>query len=299
MGSIVVSWDLVIVILIFTAILLTLIGVVGLKRNLKDRTAALLLICYAVVFVLFFLQMTHPEILFRPPPVSTINILERGVQNFNRTVSVLELREGEKLPEVIITRELLVYQANKTDRFGRTYLANYSTITITIENPNNVSLKNLLIKESIPEEVAKEISELVFGGEKPMNTSMEIENQSASELAGVSRIGLGGIRRSVKEIRFVGNDTVKSQKKSIVVQWIFDNLDPGQKKTVNYTVEKQLTKDVLANYTSPDVIAEKAVTPPPQPIFTIEKVDLKYILAVIVLIIIIVVIYTQFIMPHN
>ena len=48
---------------------------------------------------------------------------------------------------------------------------------------------------------------------------------------------------------------------SVVVTWLFDNIEPGETKSVSYTVEKELGEEVLDEFEAPQVVAAGAGLP--------------------------------------
>ncbi|PIO06472.1 hypothetical protein COT29_00745 [Candidatus Micrarchaeota archaeon CG08_land_8_20_14_0_20_59_11] len=116
--------------------------------------------------------------------------------------------------DVTIWREMNTYNITTTDRFGRKVTKNYSTFKVTIKNTGNVSLKNVLLKERLPGAVAQRPDELMNFTVPPSGF----------------------------------------EEGSVVVTWLFDNMNPGEEKEVSYTVEKQLDKQVLDEFEAPQVV---------------------------------------------
>jgi hypothetical protein len=91
----------------------------------------------------------------------------------------------------------------------------YSTITLFLRNDQASPLRDFFLKEHVPDSVAQLPAELL-------------------------------------------NFTVVPnafEKGSVVVSWLFDNIEPGETKVVSYTVEKELDEDVLDEFESPRVVA--------------------------------------------
>ena len=116
--------------------------------------------------------------------------------------------------DVTVWREMNTYNITTTDRFGKKVVKNYSTFKVTIKNNGNVSLKNILLKERLPGAVAQRPDELMNFTVPP-----------------------SGFEQG-----------------SVVVTWLFDNVDPGEEKEVSYTVEKELDKQVLNEFEAPQVV---------------------------------------------
>jgi len=93
----------------------------------------------------------------------------------------------------------------------------YTTVTLYIENKGNASISNFLLKEHLPEAVASSPSELFNFTAQPY--------------------------------RF--------EKGSVVVTWLFDNIGPGEKKSVSYTVEKEIDEKTMGEYQAPQVLAQQ------------------------------------------
>ena len=127
--------------------------------------------------------------------------------------------------DVTIWREMTTYNITTTDRFGKMMVKNYSTFKVTIRNNGNASLKNVLLKERLPGAVAQRPDELMNFTVPP-----------------------SGFEQG-----------------SVVVTWLFDNVDPGETKEVSYTVEKNLDKKVLNEFEAPQVVVvqQQAATSTP------------------------------------
>ncbi|VVB67830.1 Uncharacterised protein [Candidatus Norongarragalina meridionalis] len=130
--------------------------------------------------------------------------------------------------DVTVWRELNTYNITTVDKFGKKVTKNYSTFKVTIRNNGNTSLKNVLLKEHLPGAVAQRPDELMNFTVPP--TGFE--------------------------------------QGSVVVTWLFDNVDPGEEKAVTYTVEKKLDENVLNEYEAPQVVVlqEGAATATPIPV---------------------------------
>jgi len=97
----------------------------------------------------------------------------------------------------------------------------YTTITLYLRNDARVPFKNFFLNELLPESVAK----------------------TADELVGFS----------LPPDHF--------EKGSVVVSWLFESVEPGETKSVSYTVEKKLDERVLDEYEAPRVVAAGAELP--------------------------------------
>ncbi|MEM0475865.1 MAG: hypothetical protein QW343_03660, partial [Candidatus Norongarragalinales archaeon] len=87
---------------------------------------------------------------------------------------------------------------------------------LTIQNKGNQSVSNVLVAEYIPDIVALEPG--------------EVFNYSVAP-------------RSIR-------------KGSVVVEWMFDKIEPGANASVSYTVEKRLSADALKDFEAPNVVAQ-------------------------------------------
>ena len=94
-------------------------------------------------------------------------------------------------------------------------LKTYSTISLYVKNVGNNTVTNLLVKERLPESVATTPEEIVGFNVKPFGF----------------------------------------EKGSVVVNWLFENIEPGETKTVSYTVEKELNESTLGEYDSPTAVS--------------------------------------------
>ena len=130
--------------------------------------------------------------------------------------------------DVTVWREMNTYNITTIDRFGHKVVKNYSTFKVTIRNNGNTSLKNVLLKEHLPGAVAQRPDELMNFTVPP-----------------------SGFEQG-----------------SVVVTWLFDNVDPGEEKAVSYTVEKKLDEQVLNEFDAPQVVVlqQGAATATPAPV---------------------------------
>ncbi|MFH1780062.1 MAG: hypothetical protein ABH803_02870 [Candidatus Micrarchaeota archaeon] len=92
-----------------------------------------------------------------------------------------------------------------------------STITLNIKNNGNKAVTNIIVKEKLPSAVATVPEEL--------------------------------IDFSIKPLRF--------EQGSVVVDWLFENIEPEETKSVSYTVEKELDEEVLNEYEAPKVVSQQ------------------------------------------
>lgn len=91
----------------------------------------------------------------------------------------------------------------------------YSTITLFFRNNGDEAMYSFFLKEHLPEEVAETPEELVDFSISPHHF----------------------------------------EEGSVVVTWLFDNVEPGETKSVSYTVEKRLDEKILEDYDAPSVVA--------------------------------------------
>lgn len=94
---------------------------------------------------------------------------------------------------------------------------NYTTVTLFIENKGNASVSNFILKERLPEAVAQTPSELFNFTVQPYG----FENGS------------------------------------VVVEWLFDNVGPGETKSVSYTVEKKIDEKTMGEYGTPQIFSQQ------------------------------------------
>jgi len=91
----------------------------------------------------------------------------------------------------------------------------YSTITVYLRNDGSAPFQNFFLKEHLPDAVASTPGELFNFTKAPDSF----------------------------------------EQGSVVVSWLFENIEPGETKSVSYTVEKKLDERVLEDYESPPVVA--------------------------------------------
>lgn len=152
-------------------------------------------------------------------------VIESKTEVFTKEVTPMTC-EGVK--DLVYWRELRVYNVTKQDVLGRITTSYYSTITLSVENKGTQTIKNFVLAEKIPSEVAQTPGELMNFTIKP------------------SAMKVG----------------------SVVVEWMFEQVQPGEKKEVSYTVEKKLSKETLAGFEAPRVITqaiEAGAHPTPTP----------------------------------
>lgn len=143
-------------------------------------------------------------------------VIRNETRVYTRTLTPLVCEQEEI--RVTIWRELRSYNVTKTDVFGRLKTRFYSTFTVNVQNNQNVSLKNFLLKERLPESVARKPGDLFNF------TVMPYQLETGS----------------------------------VVVTWLFDNIEPNETKSVSYTVEKELGEEVLDEFEAPQVVAAGA-----------------------------------------
>ncbi|MBI4361209.1 hypothetical protein HY572_05555 [Candidatus Micrarchaeota archaeon] len=137
---------------------------------------------------------------------------------FTKTLQPLVCEAGKD--SIDITRELNVYEVEEIVAGVKT-VKHYSTITLHVKNTGNVDLKDVLVKERVPDSVAQRPEDLFNFNIPP--TSFE--------------------------------------KGSVVVTWLFDEVQAGEEKQVSYTVEKKLDEQVLNDYEPPKVLSKAAGAP--------------------------------------
>jgi hypothetical protein len=128
--------------------------------------------------------------------------------------------------ELVYWRELRVYNVTRVDSSGKTSTAYYSTITLTLRNEGSTSLYDVVVHEKIPDAIAAEPNEVI--------------NFSVAPLA--------------------------VRKGSVAIDWMFQSVAPGETKSVSYTVEKRVSKDLFDGLTAPSVAVQRAAaSPSPSP----------------------------------
>ena len=91
----------------------------------------------------------------------------------------------------------------------------YSTISLFFRNDGEESLYSFFLKEHLPEAVAETQDDIVGFSIEPHHF----------------------------------------EDGSVVVAWMFDNVEPGETRKVSYTVEKQLDEKILDDYDAPTIVA--------------------------------------------
>ncbi len=118
--------------------------------------------------------------------------------------------------DIVYWRELKVYNTSTTDASGRTKTTYYSTITLNLQNVGPNKLSGVTVLEKIPDAVARVPEEITQFSVSPKRVS----------------------------------------KGSVVVEWLFSYVEPGEKKQVSYTVQKKLDASVLNEFGAPEVVAQ-------------------------------------------
>lgn len=161
--------------------------------------------------------------------------LSAQAEKFQFEQDVVPLSCGKS---VQVWRELEVFEAQSPQ--GPVF---FSRVTLHLKNGlSGTDLKNLVLRERLPENVA----------------------QGPEELLSITP----------GQNRFLNG--------SVVVEWLFENVESGQEVTAHYTVEKKLDSGVLSEYGPPKILYEKT---PPRPVPAQSGPDLTLIaLAVAVLV---------------
>lgn len=134
-------------------------------------------------------------------------LVSSDVQVFQQSFQPLVCDQGN----LVYWRELRVYEVQENNQ-----TKTYSTITLFVKNVGSNSVKNIFVKERLPDDVAA----------------------SPADLVGFS----------VKPFAF--------EKGSVVVNWLFDSIEPGETKSVSYTVEKKLDPKALEDFDSPTAVSQ-------------------------------------------
>jgi hypothetical protein len=124
--------------------------------------------------------------------------------------------ECEGARDLMYWRELRVYNATKIDERGVKKNIFLSTFTLNIKNKGNQTVSNLLVTEHIPDIIAAEPGQVFNFSVKPVSV----------------------------------------RKGSVVVEWLFDKVDPGANQSVSYTVEKRVSADALKDLEVPNVVSQ-------------------------------------------
>ncbi len=119
-------------------------------------------------------------------------------------------------PGLVYWRELRVYNVSTVDAEGHLQTNYYSTITLNVFHNGTKPVYGVVLKEKIPSDVAL--------------LPQDVMNYSKTPLRVV--------------------------KGSVVVEWLFQEVQPGQSESVSYTVEKKLSKDSLKEFEAPKVVAQ-------------------------------------------
>ncbi|MFH0973836.1 MAG: hypothetical protein V1817_03570 [Candidatus Micrarchaeota archaeon] len=133
--------------------------------------------------------------------------------------------ECEETPGLVYWRELRVYNVSTADAEGRLQTSYYSTITLNVFHNGTQPVYGVVLKEKIPSNVAL--------------LPEDVMNYSKTPLRVV--------------------------KGSVVVEWLFDEIEPGENQNVSYTVEKKLSKEALQEFETPKVVAQSVGSAGPTP----------------------------------
>ncbi|NUN11142.1 hypothetical protein HUU53_00675 [Candidatus Micrarchaeota archaeon] len=181
----------------------------GLDRK-KHPVKTIFSITGFVLGLLLFIELLNP--LFAIQPTQTIptgaNVLYSNVQEYTQKTEPLVCDQGE----LIYWRQLRTYELDTPE--GR---KTFTTITLNVKNVGSTPVKDILVKEKLPAEVATLPEEL--------------------------------IDFNIQPLRF--------EEGSVVVTWLMDNVDPGETESRSYTVEKELDNKVLDDYDAPKVISRQ------------------------------------------
>ncbi|NYZ77775.1 hypothetical protein H0N96_00020 [Candidatus Micrarchaeota archaeon] len=118
--------------------------------------------------------------------------------------------------DVVYWRELKVFNTTTKDASGNTKTTFYSTITLNIQNVGPNKLSDVTLLEKIPDSIAR-------------------------------------VPEDITEFSITPKRVVKG---SVVVEWLFSYVEPGEKKQVSYTVEKRLDASALNDFGAPEVVAQ-------------------------------------------
>ncbi len=143
--------------------------------------------------------------------LSAAQIVYNETQVYRRTLIPVECQQGEH--NIVFWREMRAYNITTVEG-GVERVKHYTTFTLYFKNEGNQTLKDLLLKEHLPEIVAE--------------TPGDIENFSVAP---------HGFEQG-----------------SVVVTWLFENVEPGETRSVSYTVEKELDESVLDEFETPKVV---------------------------------------------
>ncbi|MFH1056596.1 MAG: hypothetical protein V1717_02260 [Candidatus Micrarchaeota archaeon] len=205
-------------------ILLVLAGVLGIIFFVKNRSGKrgkktpFLLVSLALVAAgllgSFFFQppqvsipsATQPQASVQQDLLEEAKLLSTESQVFTQTIQPLVCDQGN----LTYWRELRVYNVTRQNQ-TRTF----STVTLFVKNVGEKAVKNVVVKEKLPEQIAKTPEEI---------------------------IGF-----SVTPFAF--------EKGSVVVDWLFESIDPGETKSVSYTVEKDLEPGILGEFDAPQSVS--------------------------------------------
>jgi len=157
--------------------------------------------------------------------------------------------------DVVYWRELKVYNTSVKDASGNVKTNYYSTITLNIQNIGLNKLSGVSVVEKIPDSVARVPEDITEFSVSPKRVS----------------------------------------KGSVVVEWLFSYVEPGEKKQVSYTVEKKLDASVLNDFGAPEVVAQ-AVEGPSASSVALEQpaaagVDYSIVGLVVVIVVILALLY--------
>lgn len=157
--------------------------------------------------------------------------------------------------DIVYWRELKVYNTTVTDASSNVKTTYYSTITLNIQNVGPNKLSDVTVLEKIPDSIAR-------------------------------------VPEDITEFSVTPKRVVKG---SVVVEFLFSYVEPGEKKQVSYTVEKRLDASALNEFGAPEVVAQ-AIEGPTAPSVAPEReaaagVDYSIVGLVVVIVAIIALLY--------
>jgi len=143
--------------------------------------------------------------------LSAAQLVYNETQVYRHTLIPVECQQGEH--SIVFWREMRAYNVTTVEG-GIERIKHFTTFTLYFKNEGNQTLKDLLLKEHLPEMVAE--------------TPEDIANFSITP---------HGFEQG-----------------SVVVTWMFENVEPGETRSVSYTVEKELNESVLDEFETPKVV---------------------------------------------
>ena len=213
-------------------VVLVLSGRVGKKRKPLALVLSIALVAAGVLGSIFFapqnlsyaFQSTSSDYGYAGPvPIEQASAAELDLSNA-RLISEQTQVFTQTLQPLVCDQGNLVYW-RELKVYNVTWgntTKTYSTITLFVKNVGGTPVNNIFIKEKLPEKVAK----------------------TPDELVGFS----------VTPFAF--------EEGSVVVDFLFNNIQPQETKQVSYTVEKPLDPQVLNEYEPPKTVSANAADAP-------------------------------------